>query len=96
MNATSKLGNTDLMDSSFFGNVKCLQPLIQAGADVNMRDNEGFTALIGAVYFASFKCIKPLLDAGADVNAVTKDGRTALMVAAMHSYTKTFMIQEQM
>ena len=53
--------------------------LLQAGADVNARDEGGLTALMRA---RSPRMVKLLLAHGAKVNLQTKDGSTALMYSA--------------
>lgn len=52
--------------------------LLDAGADVNLKDNAGFTALIWAAAFRRKNHVEKLLAAGSDVNAQTADGKTAL------------------
>ena len=61
---------------------KCVQLLVQAGADVNATNDFGFTALIAAAAFSNFHCLKAILEAGADVNFTTHFGDTALICAA--------------
>ncbi len=57
-----------------------MQTLINAGVDVNVRDESGKTPLLMAAdrFLKTAKVFKILLDAGADVNAQDNDGRTAL------------------
>jgi hypothetical protein len=61
--------------------------LIEAGADVNLKTNDGWTALmlIAGNIDSTEKTVKMLLEAGADVNLKHKDGCTALMYAARFS-----------
>ncbi|MCL2190500.1 MAG: ankyrin repeat domain-containing protein [Treponema sp.] len=56
--------------------------LLDAGADVDIRDNMGFTPFHLAVGNARMELIKILLDAGADVNAESTGGATALRLLA--------------
>jgi len=60
-----------------------VQLLIRYGADVNLKDKDGFTALILAAGHSNDRklanALIPLLDAGANVNARTNSGYTALM-----------------
>lgn len=52
--------------------------LIQAGADVNMEDNNGGTALMLAVHYGSVEQVCLLIQAGADINVSDNRGRTVL------------------
>ena len=56
--------------------------LIEAGADVSAKGNDGSTALMDAARCNSPDVAKVLLAAGADVNAKTLYCETALMYAA--------------
>jgi len=53
--------------------------LINAGADVNAKDNYGTTPLIFAAISGSTEIMAALIDKGADVNAKDYMGRTALI-----------------
>jgi ankyrin repeat protein len=60
-----------------------VEVLIQAGADVNARDDAGFTALHDAALAGNLKAARLLVEHGADVNIGDKDsGATALYMAA--------------
>ena len=58
--------------------------LLEAGADVNAKDNDGQTALMLASTNnrRDLRVASELLKAGADVNAKGNDGQTALMLAS--------------
>ena len=58
---------------------------LDAGADSNESDADGFTPLMAAVIFSRKEIIRILLDHGADVNTRTKDGHTALVYASFFS-----------
>jgi len=61
--------------------------LINAGANVNVRDTEDLTPLMtSAISLHSTEFIETLVRAGADVNArSSKTGRTAFLIAAEHN-----------
>lgn len=62
-----------------------VQSLINAGADVNKKDNNGMTALIGAVESGNIEMVEVLLRApGADVNVVANNGMTAFAYAILN------------
>ena len=78
--ASNKFKRTVLHDAAFFSCIHALQPLLDAGADMEARDNQGMTPLLLAVAFsphASVQCIEALLDLGADARAKSKEGLTA-------------------
>ena len=61
------------------GNVDGMDLLLEAGAEVDARDNQGRTPLMQCCYSAT---AARLLAAGADLNAADRDGNTALHIAA--------------
>ena len=56
--------------------------LIEAGADLNIQNNEGFTALLKASNRGDFDSVRMLIRAGADLDY-------ALMWASAHGHRKT-------
>ena len=54
--------------------------LLQAGADVNIRDRFGHTALLYAAKPGCTKCVNMLIKAGADVNMKNEVGEDALTI----------------
>ncbi|HEX5604784.1 MAG TPA: ankyrin repeat domain-containing protein [Pyrinomonadaceae bacterium] len=60
------------------GNVTAVQKLLNAGADVNVREHEGETPLMYAAVAGKTEVVKLLLDRGADINAVSLNNETAL------------------
>ena len=63
-----------------------IELLVDAGADVNLKDGSGATPLHTTVKLLEQKdTIRLLLETGADVNALDKRGGTPLMTAAHHS-----------
>ena len=62
--------------------VACIKLLIDAGANLEAVDLNGYTTLQFAANFANAEIVSLLVDAGANVNAVTNYGSTALHLAA--------------
>jgi ankyrin repeat protein len=63
-----------------------VQLLLEYGAEVNVRPDDGMTALHEAVGLGHQAVVRLLLDNGGDVNIRDKLGRTALHVAAYPKY----------
>ncbi|KAL7814957.1 ankyrin repeat-containing domain protein [Trichoderma aethiopicum] len=78
-------GETPLIVASRNGNSECVEVLIQAGANINARDNKGWTALSHAAASPriSAMTVADLLLSQSDImiNDVGKSLETALMVA---------------
>ena len=80
--------NTNIWVKYFTGNFKkmhanmeqCMFTLIDAGADPNLKNDEGRTALI--LGSSNLNFIQKMIESGADVNWMDKDGNTALTQAA--------------
>ena len=67
---------------------RCLQMLMEAGANVNAQTDDGISALTEASANGHRECIDLLLEAGADVNEVTISGWTPLRSSAYYGSTK--------
>jgi len=63
------------------GDAAEVQRLIDAGTDVNIRDNKGFSALMVASVEGHVEITKLLIKKGANVNTQANNGSTALVVA---------------
>ena len=71
--------------------LKSVETLINAGADVNTKDNTGNVPLINVVLHDHVQCVPLLLAAGADVNATdNQSGSSALMIAIKKDKNETF------
>jgi ankyrin repeat protein len=60
--------------------------LVSKGADVSLRDKDGWTALMWASWSGMDKFAKELIARGADVNAADRQGNTALMLASFEAH----------
>mmetsp|Transcript_30917 Transcript_30917/g.81901 ORF Transcript_30917/g.81901 Transcript_30917/m.81901 type:complete len:215 (+) Transcript_30917:151-795(+) len=67
-------GFRPLMYASHNGNLLCLEPLLDARADVNASDEEGTTVLHLAASSGDWGCFAALLAAGADPHALDDTG----------------------
>ena len=74
-------GLTSVMYAASMGYEECVNDLIQAGADVNLVDEEEATALIYAASSGHNQCVVKLIETGADVNHIDENGSTALICA---------------
>lgn len=71
-------GATALIAAALFGQTEAAMLLIDAGADLELKNNEGSTALITAAFVGRVEIVKSLLKSGADRNSRNKSGSTAL------------------
>jgi ankyrin repeat protein len=74
--------NRKLIDTAGTRDIELAQGLLEEGADVNARDNDGRTALMEACDAGFLDVVKLLLQKGAEVNAQDRYGWTALMEAS--------------
>lgn len=70
-------GSTPLMSAAIFGKTEIAKLLIDAGAKLNIQNNEGSTALISAAFFCRPEIVKMLLSKNADKTIRNKYGSTA-------------------
>lgn len=77
--------NRDLIDEAKNGDTAAIQRALDAGADINTRNEDGMTALMAAAIFNRYNAVKLLLDKGADKNLKDQNGLTALRWASFPS-----------
>ncbi len=70
-------GSTPLITASVFGKTQIAEMLINAGADLNIQNNDGSTALINAAFFCRPEIVNMLLKKNADKTIKNKYGQTA-------------------
>lgn len=70
------------VELAFPADSEILKLLIQHGADIETRDEEGATPLIRAAESGQTGIVRALLDHGANIGATDKYGNTALIAAA--------------
>ena len=58
-----------------------IKPLIQAGADIQVADNDGNTALHYALQYGDQGVARYLIKKGADYNLPNNDGKTPVQIA---------------
>jgi len=82
------------MISAEKGSIELVQELLEARADVRMRDRQGKTALYYAIEAAheNLDVISLLLDFNSDPNAETNEGKTPLLRAIEKDYFETTKI----
>jgi ankyrin repeat protein len=81
------MGWIPLHSASTYGHTECI--LLDAGADFNLKDNNGRTPLHSASWNDHANCVRILLDAGADLNLKDNLGRTPFELA--NDETKAFI-----
>jgi len=85
-NEADDFGVTLLMKAAKAGNDWDVQNLIASGADINLRDKDGWSALMYAVrYQNNLSLVKKLIDNGAHVRVRNVYNATPLLLAADYS-----------
>ncbi len=69
---------TPLMLAALTGQTSAAEMLIENGAEVDTKNNDGSTALLIAAFFGHPETLRLLIEKGADVNALNKEGQTPL------------------
>jgi ankyrin repeat protein len=71
-------GSSPLISAALFGKTEIAKMLIEAGADLNIQNNDGSTALITAAFFCRPQIIEMLLNKNADKTLKNNYNQTAL------------------
>ncbi|MCX2718474.1 ankyrin repeat domain-containing protein [Lentiprolixibacter aurantiacus] len=69
-------GSTPLITAATFGKKEIAQALIDAGADLSIKNNDGTTPLHSAAFFCRVEIVQQLIDAKANKNLLNKYGST--------------------
>ena len=75
----------DIWTAARKGDLTALQQHIDAGIDIEVRDEDKSTPLHHAAYFGQLETVKWLVEKGAGMNARNNDGNTPLDAARMES-----------
>ena len=85
-NQTDDKGRTLLMKACEIGNDWEIENLLKSGADVNLKDNDGWTALMYAVrYQQNVSTVKSLINAGANIKEKNEYDLSALLITATYN-----------
>lgn len=71
-------GSTPLITACLFGKTEVAKALINANADLSIKNNDGSTALHVAAFFCRTEIVKALIEKGADQSIKNNAGATAL------------------
>ncbi|KAG9497732.1 hypothetical protein J7337_010603 [Fusarium musae] len=83
INTIDDAGDTPLILATGLNQVKSMEVLISAGADVNQQSYDGLTALMVAAKTENVESVKMLLKSRSNVNLCDEEGTTALHRASM-------------
>ena len=80
------INRTALIYASKNGHATCVKLLLEAEANVNLKDRDNLTALMHAAGNGHVNCVELLLKAGADLNVNDRDNMTALALATRNGH----------
>ncbi len=82
----------DIFSTARSGDVKKITELIEAGIDINIKNESGHSALMLAAYNGQFSTTQFLIDHGADVNSVDESSNSILMGVVFKGHSSIFEI----
>ena len=89
---THYANSTPLMIASSYGHYDIAKALIDNGALVNLRADDGFNALMEAVRTGNIEIAKLLIEHNSDINIKNKDGKNMIMIACEKGNEQMFNI----
>jgi len=84
--------NSELLIAAKKGDNTAIETLLEAKANINTRDKNGFTPLMLAILNCNDKTVKKLVKKGADLNIKNNKGLTSLTLARAYSKNKTIKL----
>jgi len=84
----TKPPSIDIHTATFLGDLSAVRQHINAGSDLNVKDQYGSTPLIIATTFGKTEVAKSLIEAGADIHITSNDSSTPLHTAAFFCRTE--------
>ncbi len=78
----------DIISAAFMGDLKAVRQHIQAGSDLNVKDEYGSSPLAIATTFGKTEVALALIEGGADINATSSDGSSPLHTASFFCRTE--------
>ncbi|MCP4782556.1 MAG: hypothetical protein GY903_03530 [Fuerstiella sp.] len=87
-------GNSPLMLAAIYGRSDIARALVDAGADLEVRNKTGGTALHQACFFCCPEIVELLLQSGANSSATNNNDRTPLNIVTMELDAKLVAVYE--
>ncbi len=88
-------GSSPLISASLFGKTEIAKMLIDAGADINVQNNDGSTALHTSAFFCRPEIVKILLDKKAD-KAIRNNYKSTAYESVAGSFSDVKSVYEMM